>query len=303
MIQILEKIKEYDSIVILTHKRPDMDALGSQMGLKWILEENFPKKQIYASGEVNKFRFDYELDDVTNKTIKESLIIVLDSGSEHLISDQRHNDGSFLIKFDHHINNSPYGDICYVDESFESTCGMVTEFASSLTLIIPTKAAELLYAGMVTDSGRFLYSSVTPKTFALASLLINQGINIESIYNRIYKQSLKFKKLQGYVLSNFIAEDGIAYIKYDSSVMEKFNVTLAELKSGTVNQMANIEGIDVWATFTEHEDNIFLELRGSIDCLDIAVNHGGGGHKRACGATLKSWDEVEEVIKEMKELV
>lgn len=302
MIQILNKIKDFETIILLTHKRPDMDALGSQMGLKWILEENFPRKQILASGEVNKYNFTYELDEIQDNQFKDALVIVLDSGSEHLISDQRQHEGEFLIKFDHHINSSPYGDICYVDESFESTCGLVTEFASSLSLQIPTKAAELLYAGMVTDSGRFLYSSVTPKTFELANVLINTGIHLESIYQRIYKQSLKFKKLQGYVLSNFVAEDGIAYIKYNENIMNEFNVSLAELKSGTVNQMSNIEGINVWATFTEFEGDIYLELRGSIDCLDIAIKHGGGGHKRACGATLKSWDEVQEVIMEMKEL-
>jgi len=299
---ILEKIKQYNSIVLLTHKRPDMDALGSQMGLKYILSENFPQKAIYALGETNKFAFNYELDNLDTETLNKSLIIVLDSGSEHLISEKRFNDGDFLIKFDHHINKTPYGDICYVDESSESTCGMVVEFAKTFDLKVSKKAAELLYAGLVTDSGRFLYSNVSETTFKHASLLIETGINIENIYSRIYKQSLHFKKLQGYVLSNFIVDGNIAYIKYTEDIMTKFNTNLGELKSGTVNQMANIDGIDFWATFTECKGDIYLELRGSIDCLEVAVAHGGGGHLRACGATLSSWDEVDEVIKEMKQL-
>ncbi len=302
MIQILNKILEYDKIIIITHKRPDMDALGSQMGMKLLLNENFPKKQIYASGEVNRFNFNYKLDNLTDDQFKDALIIVLDSGSEHLIYDQRYNTGDYLIKFDHHINNSPYGDICYVDESKESCAGMVTEFAIKNELLITKDAAFFLFAGIVTDSGRFMYSNVNEFTFEAASLLISKGINLEELYSELYKTDLRFKKLQGYVLSNFIAEQNVAYIKYDEATAKKFDTNFVELKSGTVNLMSNIENINVWATFTEHEDSIFLELRGSIDCLEIAIKHGGGGHLRACGATLESWDEVDEVIKEMKAL-
>lgn len=302
MIQIIEKIKEYESIVLLTHTRPDMDALGSQMGMKYILEKNFPNKRIYALGETNKFQFNYELDTLTDEAIASSLVIVLDSGSTHLISEPRFELGDYVIKFDHHINKTPYGDLVYVNEQAESTCGMVTDFAIEHSLAIDQKAAELLYAGLVTDSGRFLYSNVNDKTFQYASTLLNTGIDIESIYSRIYLTSLHFKKLQGYVLSNFIVEDSIAYIKYTEDTIQKFNTNLAELKSGTVNQMANIEGVKTWATFTEFEGKVFLELRGSVDCLDIALKHGGGGHLRACGATLKDWNEVDEVIKEMKQL-
>lgn len=279
-----------------------MDALGSQMGMKLLLKENFPKKQIYTSGEVNSFNFKYELDELTDDEFKDSLVIVLDSGSEHLIYDQRFITGDFLIKFDHHINNSPYGDICYVDETKESCAGMVTEFAIKNDLVITKDAAFFLFAGIVADSGRFLYSNVSEFTFKAASLLISKGIDLEELYSELYKTDLRFKKLQGYVLSNFIAEGNVAYIKYNESTAKKFNSTFVELKSGTVNLMSNIENINVWATFTEHDDSIFLELRGSIDCLDIAIKHGGGGHLRACGATLKSWDEVDEVIKEMKAL-
>lgn len=302
MIKILEKLIEYDKIILITHKRPDMDALGSQMGMKYILKENFPTKQIYASGEVNKYDFNYELDILADSEFKDALVIVLDSGSEHLIYDQRYDTGEFLIKFDHHINNSPYGDICYVDESKESCAGMVVEFAIKTDLKISKIAAKFLYTGLVTDSGRFLYSNVNEFTFKAASLLIGTGIDISAIYDEIYKTTVSFKKLQGYVLSNFTHNGNAAYMKYSKGTIEKFNTTLGELKSGTVNLMSNLEGINVWATFTEYEDKIFLELRGSVDCLDIAVKYGGGGHLRACGATLSSWKQVDEVIKDMLEL-
>lgn len=298
---MLSKIKQYSSIVLFTHTRPDMDALGSQLGLKSILKQNFPEKRIYAVGERNKFDFNYDLDEISDEIIKDSLIIVLDSGGAHLISDSRYSSGDYIVKFDHHINKSPYGDLVIVDESAESTCGMVTEFAISNNLEISIKAAELLYAGLVTDSGRFLYSNVTTKTFSMASHLINIGIDIESIYKRIYVQSLSFKKLQGFVLSNFIVDGSIAYIIYNEEVLKEYNTNLAELKSGTVNQMANIEGIKVWATFTEFEGKVFLELRGRVDCLDIAIKYGGGGHLRACGATITK-SEINQVIEEMKQL-
>ncbi len=297
---MLNKIKEYDSVVLFTHTRPDMDALGSQMGLKSLLKDNFPKKDIYAVGEKNKYDFNYELDDISDEMIKKSLVIVLDSGSTHLISDQRFSFGDFVIKFDHHINRTPYGDLVIVNEQSESTCGMVVDFALENSLHISKKAAEFLFAGLVTDSGRFLYNSVTNNTFKNASVLIDTSINTESIYSKIYVQSLMFKKLQGYVLSNFIVDGSIAYIIYDEDIINRFNTSLAELKSGTVNQMSNIEGIDVWATFTKHEGKIFLELRGKVDCLDIALKHGGGGHLRACGATLSSEAEILEVLEEMK---
>ncbi|HGI6434306.1 TPA: bifunctional oligoribonuclease/PAP phosphatase NrnA, partial [Streptococcus pyogenes] len=163
--QILDKIKEYDTIIIHRHMRPDPDALGSQIGLRDIIRHNFPKKKVLATGfDEPTLAWIAKMDQVTDQDYQGALVIVTDTANTPRIDDERYKKGDFLIKIDHHPNDEVYGDLSYVDTNASSASEIVTDFALSCDLLLSTSAARVLYNGIVGDTGRFLYPATTSKT-------------------------------------------------------------------------------------------------------------------------------------------
>ena len=170
--QILHKIKEYDTIIIHRHMRPDPDALGSQVGLKKLLQVNFPEKKIKVAGKTEPtLAWLAKMDDVSDDDYKHALVIVCDTANTARIDDERYNKGDFLIKIDHHPNDDIYGDISLVDTSSSSASELIALFALENKLKLDDYSAKLLYAGIVGDTGRFLYPATTARTMAVASKL------------------------------------------------------------------------------------------------------------------------------------
>ena len=127
--KIYNKIKEFDTIIIHRHYRPDGDALGSQIGLKEAILATFPTKCVKVVGDmIDRYSWIGKMDEIEDELYKDALVIVCDSGAEKLISDERYNTGKFLIKIDHHIPQGEYGDLAYVDTSRESCAGVIAEF-------------------------------------------------------------------------------------------------------------------------------------------------------------------------------
>ena len=124
--QILEKIKAYDTIIIHRHMKPDPDALGSQMGLKYLLEKHFPDKHIKAVG-FNEPTLTWlaKMDTVEDSDYQGALVIVCDTANTARIDDKRYDKGDYLIKIDHHPNNDQYGDLAWVDTNSSSASEMI----------------------------------------------------------------------------------------------------------------------------------------------------------------------------------
>lgn len=190
----LDAIKQYDVIVIHRHTSPDGDAMGSQIGLKRIIEHNFPDKQVYAVGDdARRFSFmdGSKMDEISDDVYDGALAIVLDTSANSLISDDRYKLADLRIRIDHHIFVEDIAEIDIDDTSFESCCGLVTYLAREWGLDVPVDAAKALFTGLVTDSGRFRYDSTTPRTFDLASFLLSKGFSATSIYNELYQDEFK----------------------------------------------------------------------------------------------------------------
>jgi phosphoesterase RecJ-like protein len=172
MNDILNKIRAYDEIVIHRHKNPDPDALGSQLGLRDILRMNFPDKTISAVGfDEPSLAFIGKMDRLSDETFKGKLVIVTDTANTPRIDDVRYQTGDFLIKIDHHPNDDAYGDLLAVDTTASSASEIIANFAFDHDLQISDDAARVLYAGIVGDTGRFLYPATTPKTLYTAAKL------------------------------------------------------------------------------------------------------------------------------------
>ena len=307
---MLEKIKKlvdkYNTIIIHRHYNPDGDAYGAQMGLKRILEVNYPDKKIYAVGDTNKFSFVGEVDEIEDEVYKGALAIILDAAVSHLISDHRYILADHVLVIDHHLNPSDIADTFYNDNESIACAQIIAEFAIVNNLEVDKIAASALYTGIATDSGRFKYPATTAKTFEIAAFLASKGIDIPHIYEQLYTESLNYKKLRGYFINNFkLTEQKVAYMINDLQVKDEFNVTTFTVSRGMVNQMADTEGVEIWANFTLNEDNqVFVELRSKRHpIVHIARKYGGGGHALACGCTLDSLDESHHVLKDLDNLL
>ncbi|MBP3059331.1 bifunctional oligoribonuclease/PAP phosphatase NrnA [Texas Phoenix palm phytoplasma] len=295
---IRKYIELFDTIIIHSHKNPDGDSYGSQLGLKNIIETNYPEKKVYSVGEVNNnLSFLGKMDIINDNFYKNALVFVVDCGQSNVISDLRYKLGKKIIRIDHHLLIENFGDHQWVDSSFSSCSEMIYSFKEKNDFKITRKGALPLYVGMVTDTGNFRFERVNEKTLRIASELLSYGINIFEIDKKINIQSLNILRYQGYVLNNFIAEKGFIYFKTTISEVEKFNLTIEKAFS-IVNVLNNVENYPVWAFIIQLSNgNWKLSIRSlgpKID--DIANKFGGGGHFRACGVIVKTKEEVDKII-------
>ena len=306
--EIYNKIKKNDKIVIARHIGADPDALGSSIGLKEIILNTFPKKKVSVIGVYSsKFKYMGKLDKLDESEISESLLIVLDT------PDTKRIDGikdvtkfKDVIKIDHHPEIDHFGNTTWVDDTESSVCQMIIELAYETKLKINKSAAEKLFIGLVADTNRFLFYYTTPKTMRLVSKLIDDTkIDFTSLYDDLYARPLSEVRLQGYMAENMIVtENGFAYIKLTDEIIRKFNADPGS-SGNLVNNFNNIDEILVWVTFSEDikQKQIRVNARSRGPIINKTLeNYNGGGHKYSSGAKLKSFEEADDLIKDLDEL-
>lgn len=304
--QILAEIEEYETIIIHRHVRPDPDALGSQGGLAELIQTTFPEKRVLIVGEEEpSLMFLNRMDEVTNEDYNDALVIVCDTANQPRISDDRYRNGKQLIKIDHHPNEDPYGDLLWVDTNSSSVSEMIVDLyvtARERGYKLSDKGAFLLYAGIVGDTGRFMFSNTTQRTFQYAGELLKFEVDTDSLYNDLYKTEKHIARLNGHVLQNFeTSENGAGWIKITKETIASFGVTASEA-SQLVNSFSNVAGLKAWVFFIEEADQIRVRLRSKGPVVNtIAANYNGGGHPRAAGATVYTWEEADRVLADLEE--
>ena len=300
---ILNKIKEYDKIVIFRHKRPDGDAVGSTMGLREILRISFPEKDIRL---INTDYSDYvaflgkEDEQQPDEFYADALAIVLDTGNTSRISNQKYALCKEVVKIDHHIDIAPYGDLMWIEEERSSTCEMITKFYDVLKdeLKINKQAATYLYTGMVTDSGRFRYRDVSGETMRLAGTLLDLGIDTDIIYANLYMDPVEELKFKSYIYGKIkFTENGVAYLHVTPKMREKFGMN-QEQASAVVSYMDSIKGSLIWLAFIDNDDgSIRVRLRSRFLTInELAEKYRGGGHACAAGSTVMNKKEMKQLI-------
>ena len=304
---ILTEIKAFDTVIVHRHNRPDGDALGSQIGLKHILRENFPEKQIYAVGdEAGFFGFmeDSLMDVIPDSTYAGALAIILDCGAPALVSDDRYRMAAKTCRIDHHIFSGKFSDVEVVDSSFESCCGMIAQLAEESGLALNPLAAQSLYTGMVTDSGRFRYDATTARTFRLAAFLMEQKFDTNAIYKDLYADDFESKKRKAlFTLKTQFTPNRVAYIYTTLEELQEMGLSTFTVSRGMVNTMADIKGTEIWVNFTETEGGVLCEIRSAgVNIHPIAVPHGGGGHAKASGATVADRATAMAMLEDLDKL-
>ena len=307
---ILDKIKEYDSIIILRHVKPDGDCLGASLGLREILRNSFPEKKIYSVGKMKSSYLDFlgkEDDDVSQDIYKESLIIIVDTATKDRIDNDKVDLGKETIKIDHHLAVENYANINYVREDMPATCAIITDFYATFKdeLVLSKEASKFLFVGVVTDTGRFRYRGVSGDVLNLASLLLDTGIDIEDIYTNLYIKTKEEMKLTAYIYKNFkVTENGVAYFLMSKRVQDKFGVS-NESASSLVNVLEGIKDSLIWIFFIQNKEKIWrVRLRSRFVAInEVAANFNGGGHLQASGATVNNKKELRKLLKQADKLL
>lgn len=302
--EVLNKIKEYDRIIIFRHFRPDGDAIGSTKGLHRILQLSYPEKEIALqncdfSDYLAFLGGEEEIRD--DEFYKDALGIVVDTGTSNRVSNQKYSLCKEIIKIDHHIPLENYGDLNWVEEERSSSCELIAAFYNAMKdeLKIDKEAATYLYAGMVTDSGRFRFRSVSGDTMRLAGMLLDLGVDTDHLYANLYMKEFEEFKFHGYVLNNIkITENGVAYVYIDKAAMAEYSLSF-EQASACVSYMDSIKNSLIWLAFidSDKDEAIRVRLRSRFVTVNqIAEQYEGGGHACASGATVHSKEQMRELI-------
>ena len=310
--QILDKITEYDRIILFRHVRNDGDCVGATKGLKEILRLTWPEKEIYIiDAETAKYlEFmgpeDAELPD---EMYADALGIVLDTASESRISNKKYTLCREVLKIDHHIPLEHYGSLEWVEEERSSCCEMIVDFYNTFrdVLKINSEAATHLYTGMVTDSGRFKYSGVTGDTLRCAAVLLDVGVDTDLLFARLYLEAYEYLKFKAHIYQRMqMTPNGVAYIYIDRAMQEEFGLSL-EQASACIGNLDSIRGCISWIAFIESGDesgSIRVRLRSRfVHINSIAEKYRGGGHACASGATVYNREEVDALLADTDALV
>ena len=306
--QIVEKIKEYDTVIIARHQRPDGDCIGASLGLRALLRASFPAKEIYSVGKGKAEYLDFlgSEDVIDEEKYQNALIIVVDTANHERIDDDNYNKGAYLIKIDHHIITDNYADLSYVEEEAAASCCLIVKLwqANLDVLKMTDEAALALYAGIVTDTGRFRFSATDGESLELASMLLKYQINTEWLYAKLYLKDQEMLALQGEVMRKFKATENIAYVHITKAMQEKYNLTPEE-SANVVNMLDCLKGVLAWVAFVDQKDeSIRVRLRSRFCPVNkVANNYRGGGHANASGATVYNKREMNKLLKELDNVV
>lgn len=297
MKKIIELIKQYETIIIHRHVNPDLDAYGSQGGLCEMIKATFPTKRVLKAGKHEEdLSYMFTPDVLQDSDWDGALVIVTDTANAERIDDERYRLADKIVKIDHHIEREDYSDFKYVVETASSTCDLIVnlyEFAKEDGFIMTDEAARLLYAGIVGDTGRFLFPASPVETFHHAAELVQYQFDRAELNRKIDEISLVENRFIGHIFNVLELKGNVGIVKVTLAMQEEFGVT-SEFCSKIASSIGKAKEIRAWVVFVEHTDG---EIRVNLRSKDIVVNeiaekYGGGGHKFASGARVHSWEEV-----------
>ncbi len=303
--KILHKIKEYDRIMLFRHIRIDGDCVGATKGLKAIIKESWPSKEVYIIDDEHSDFLAFAGEDdapMPDEAYSGALAIVLDTATSDRISNPKFKLCREIIKIDHHIPVDSYGEIEWVEEDRCSCSEMIADLYLSFKdeLKMSSEGATYLYMGIVTDSGRFKYRGVNGDTLRCAGALLDHDIDTEKLYAHLYLEKYENLKFRSAIYDKMqITEGGVAYIYIDRDMRNEFGITVDEA-AACVNLLDSIIGCLCWIAFIETEQGdgaVRVRLRSRFVSINtVAEGYHGGGHACASGATVYSRDEAQALI-------
>jgi bifunctional oligoribonuclease and PAP phosphatase NrnA len=312
-IEIADAIRRANRIVLISHVRPDCDAIGSQLALALSLQSL--GKEVVAwneDGLPESYRF-LEKSDLIQTPPAEprefDLVIALDTATKQRLGTPLGaiRSPTQWINIDHHASNPGYGDIVHIDTSVPATGQIVYEFIRSEDLPFSYPAALALFAAISTDTGSFRYPRTTTRTFEIAAELVEMGVDAAAVAIKLYESYPKRRvQLLGEALPNarFEANDRVVSMAVSNEMKNRLAIQPEDL-DGLIDTVRSVESVIVAVFFEELPDEkVRLSMRSKDDRIDvdrICSEFGGGGHLRAAGARIRG--RLEEVRNKVLERV
>ncbi len=305
--EIYKLIKKYDSIAIARHVGADIDALGSQIGLKEVIKNTFPNKNVYAIGAYSsRFKFVGNLDKEDDIDFDNTLLIVLDTPKVSRIDIDDLSKYKQRIKIDHHPFEEEFCNIELIDDTKSSVCEMIVDLCLNTKLKLNKSSAEKLYMGIISDTNRFLYPSTSSNTFVLAAKLISDyEIYPPELYEKMYLRNIDEIRFIGYVFQNIkITKNRVGYIKITDDIQKEFKMDPAST-GNMIGELSYVDELISWITFSEDkkQNMVRVSIRSRGPAINtLAMQYNGGGHKLASGIRLPNFDLSDEIIERLDEL-
>lgn len=318
--KIADEIKAAQNIVLTIHINSDGDCIGSAIALMLILDrynkKNFSDEiykmktvRLVLDDKLPKFMGHFEeralVEYYPNFKMKDiDLLIAVDSANIERIGNvaELRKDSKKMINIDHHISNTKYADINYVDD-VSSTAEIIYRFLDLFDVELDKEIAEFLYLGIINDTGNFTHSNVTAETFLISSELIKSGIDNSSITDILFGVTLGKARLLGEVYQNLVIDEELKFAYYYLSDKKADDLKIGRDETdGLSETLLDLVGIEA-SLFLKDEKN--GRLKGSLrsknayNVNDVGMSFGGGGHKKAAGFnTDKTPEKTIEMIKE-----
>lgn len=291
-------------INIISHKSPDGDNMGSTLGLYLSLKEKYKNKtiNIIKPDDIpSKYKFIEETKFYNDDMSECDVLLVIDCADERrLLNEDNLKFAKKIINIDHHKSNKYFGDINYVLEEYSSSAEIVYDIIKELELPMNKEIATMLYIGIDTDTGRFMYSSTTDETMQKVSKLMCYGIDINEINIKLYRSMSKnIFDLYKLAINKINFYKDFAYLVLENDDFLKTNTS----RDDTDDILAFLQGLedyDMIAIIKEVKDIYKVSLRSKYkyDVGSIGEDFDGGGHKYAAGLTYKG--SLDELVKRLK---
>lgn len=312
---ILVEIKNAEKIVIMAHETPDGDAIGSMLSMNLALKKLGKEADVIVREFPRTFDFLPGAKEArSNSDIEQyDLAISLDCADlKRLVGKEYFESAKKTIVIDHHGTNMMYGDLNFVNPVSPACCEILAGMFEYFDIEIDSEIGSCILTGIITDTGGFKYSSVTPETFEFTAELLRKGVNVSDIYQRVLETRRKsnFELLRRAMNRLELLEDGkIAFTYINKKDEEEVHAETGD-HEGIVENGRSIEGVKVSVFIREKEENIYkVSMRAgngfNINVSDICYIFGGGGHPRAAGAVVSGTVEQvkEKLVKEIKKVI
>ena len=296
--QIQEKLHKSQRPLIVSHIRPDGDAIGSLIGLGLLLQKAGKTPcLVLEDGLPAKYRFLNGSKLITKKPADSNdLTIVLDCSDIRRIGDWFSNE-PVHINIDHHITNEKFGEINFVLPDYPATSAILAKFLPNWGFSLDQDSSSALLMGILTDTIGFRTANVTPETLRQAAQLMESGAVLSDIYNQaLVAQSFPASLIWGSALSRLIRENGLVWTTITLEDRKKAGYAGRD-DADLTNVLSAIEGSDVSIVFNEQNSGkvkVSWRSNAPYDVTQIAKQFGGGGHPQASGAEFEgTLEEVE----------
>jgi len=321
---LIKKVLQSEKIVILSHKSPDGDSLGSSLALFNFLKKLnlnsvicHPDKAPYFYRWLDDIDdilvYEDDLEKVTNEILHADLIFCLDFNAFDRLGDEFgkmvENSKAEKVLIDHHQNPSIKATYNIWDNRRASTSELIFEFIdqSNNIHLLDEQIAQYLYLGIMTDTGSFRFQSVTSRTHETICELLKTGMNHTQIHENMYdSNTLDRIKLKSYAIVEkleILGDVPIGIITLSKSELRKFNYQKGDTE-GLVNMILSIDKIKIAAIFIENDEGVKISFRSKEKFFVNELAHkyfNGGGHKYAAGGF--SNNSIEKVVEMFKEIV